>query len=847
MKVFLKDVKNKNYIWSIAAFGIPFVISVIICAFMEIYPFGDNCILHIDMYHQYCPFFMEFREKLVNGESLLYSWNIGLGADFIATYAYYLASPMNWLLLLCPEGLVIEFMTVTTWIKVSLCGLFFFWFLVEKFKLKESDGSYRYETAISALVFSLAYAFSGFVAAYSWNIMWMDSVALAPLVVLGLEQLVKEGKSKLYYITLSLSILSNYYISLIMCIFLVLYFCVLFLEEKQSKIKACLRFAGYSLLAGGTAAVLLIPEALALGNTATAADSAPTTIKWYFGLVEELSRLCIAATPHNGTNYWPNIYCGVFTVFLVLLYCFNTKIRWTKKIPRILLIALFLGGFANNILAYIWHGLHFPNSLPARQSFLFILVMLMIGFETYQKKEGNKIWHVVLVAVVSVLVLFLGSTKMDAEFVEPSSFWLTIVFVAAYALCFIIDRIGTEKMKVWVSGLVVGLAAGEIIINMAITGYYSLDRNAYLQKMQDYKVLLEIAEADARFDVDREQDVFYRVEDYERKTKNDDSLYGYASGTLFSSLTNARISDFYKSVYMESGKNMYCYNGATPVISAMLSTKYMLSDNAEGENALRNLIGSSNGYYLYENTYSLPLGFMMDEEAVKSWEESTEEKIQQINELGYALGIPQSIIYPVDMKMEIENGITTISISADGLYYADYEKCTSGNLTISINDGPGTRYSKTTHRYLLEVGECKAGDVVTIKNTDDSQITFRLYRINMAAVEKAFNQLNTQTMFLEKADDAYIRGSIYVTDPGRMIFSIPYESGWKIYVDGQETEMLAFQEAFLSVYLEEGQHTIELKYMTPGLAIGAIISVICIGLFILTEKMRKKEIKWAKN
>ena len=63
---------------------------------------------------------------------------------------------------------------------------------------------------------------------------------------------------------------------------------------------------------------------------------------------------------------------------------------------------------------------------------------------------------------------------------------------------------------------------------------------------------------------------FYRVEDTGRLTKNDDTRYGYASGTHFSSLMNINVSHFYQALYMEGGKNFYCYNGATPVTSAML-------------------------------------------------------------------------------------------------------------------------------------------------------------------------------------------------------------------------------------------------------------------------------------
>lgn len=54
--------------------------------------------------------------------------------------------------------------------------------------------------------------------------MWLDSVVLLPLIVLGLERLVKEHKGLLYTITLGLAILSNYYIAIMICLSMVIYF-----------------------------------------------------------------------------------------------------------------------------------------------------------------------------------------------------------------------------------------------------------------------------------------------------------------------------------------------------------------------------------------------------------------------------------------------------------------------------------------------------------------------------------------------------------------------------------------------------------------------------------------------
>ena len=237
---------RKKCYWYGLAFLIPLLLSIAICAGNGVYPFGEQCILHVDMYHQYCPFFTEFLNKLQNGGSLMYTWREGLGSDFVALYAYYLASPLNWLLILWPKAYVIEFMTLTILIKIGVAGLCMFLFLDAHFALEQKGRVLLW----TALVFSFAYALSGFVAAYSWDIMWMDGVALAPLIYAGLERLVKEGRAALYYISLSVAILANYYIGMIICVFLVFYFLFLFLEQRAQRGRAFLQFVWYSLLAG---------------------------------------------------------------------------------------------------------------------------------------------------------------------------------------------------------------------------------------------------------------------------------------------------------------------------------------------------------------------------------------------------------------------------------------------------------------------------------------------------------------------------------------------------------------------------------------------------------------------
>ncbi len=820
-----------NRKWMFLAFFLPFAACLGICIGAGVYPFGSNCILHVDMYHQYCPFFTEFLEKLQNGGSLQYSWKLGLGSDFVSLYAYYLASPLNWLLIFCPKSLVIEFMTLAVLVKIGVCGFSFFLFLKGSYSLIGKDGRLHRNTAFPALVFSTAYALSGFIAAYSWDIMWLDCVALAPLIVLGLEKLVKEKKPALYYAALSISILSNYYISIMICLFLVLYFLILFLEQQEGRWKALGNFVLYSLLAGGTGAVLLIPEIKILAYTDSSGAGLPEKTEWYFHLLSELSRSCVTAEPYLGDEHWPNLYAGSFGILLLFLFVMNRKISWKRKLPRLLLAAFFLVSFANNQLDFIWHGFHFPNSLPARQSFLYIFLILTIGFETVRMQKGIKLWHVGIALALSLALLTGGALTTEETVTEPLCFFLTGAFLVCYVLLFFLMRISDRQRRTMFRRFTFCLAIGELIINMAVTGFYITDRTAYRSKMEDYeKLLAQIPEDGA----------FYRVEDPQRKTKNDDALYGYPSASIFSSLMNLNVSHYYQSVFMEGGRNFFCYNGATPLTSAMLSVKYILSDSALEESPALTLAAQEGKQYLYESNFCLPLGYIMPEEVIEEWDISHHYRVSNLNELASLLGAGGDMLIPVSCETEVTRGSTELSPKAEGYYFAAYQTCTSDTLTETVSNGRSRTFSKTTHRYLLDLGYCRAGDTITISNGKEEMISFQVYRLDFDAVQAACETLGRQTMKMEAFTDTQIEGRISVTEAGRLLLTVPCESGWTLYVDGKETKITAFEDAFISVYLEEGEHRIRLVYRTPGLAEGGAVSAFCLCVFVLLQLGRRK-------
>ncbi len=824
---------NKKWAY-LLAFGIPFVAYVIMLAAAGVFPFGDKCVLHVDMYHQYCPFFTEFLDKLQSGDSLLYSFNVGLGSDFVALYAYYLASPLNWLLIIWPSAYVIEFMTLVIVLKVAGCGLTMFYYLKGHFGFEEEQGRFGVSSFVPALVFSTAYAFSGYIAAYYWDVMWLDCVMLFPLIALGLERLVKEKKPALYYVALAVSILSNYYISIIICIFLVFYFLVMYLEVKESNLKTVGRFLFYSALAGGTGAVLLLPEIKILSYSGSSFTGMPDAIEWYFDLISEMTRSFTMAETYTGTSHWPNLYAGSFTLLLVVLYVLNREIPLYKRIIRAATLVFFWVSFSNNYLDFIWHGLHFPSSLPARQSFLYIFIVLVLGYHALRELASTSLGNVGGAAVIWLVVIALGYYNGEAEGVSDQALLLTALLIAAYAILILLVKTSESRTKQRLSAIFCLVAMIEIIANMAATGIYTISRTSYLSKVDDYDNLLEIAEEES----DGE---FYRLEDTERKTKSDSSLYGYSSVTTFSSLMNLNVSHLYQSVRMEGGKNFYCYNGATPLWSALLSVKYVITDWATEDNDLMTLVGQSGSYYLYENNYYTSLGFILPSGISDLWDNSSSDKVSNLNGLASCLGASGDLlVYDEGAATLDESGTTTVAVSEDGYYYVNYTSTSASTITVTNPNSGSTTYSKASHKYLLDLGYLTAGQTATLKNSASESIEYTIYRLNMDALDEAYETINAQTMELETYTSTEITGTIDVTEAGDLFFSIPAEDGWTLYVDGVKTEWTTFKDAFITVSLTEGTHTIRLVYHTPYLLVGALCSLACIAIFAVSMVWLRK-------
>ena len=372
MKHSLRGKIKWNYL--LIAFLLPFLGMLTVMLLSRYEPFGHYSMLYSDMYHQYFPFFVAFREALRGGHSLLYTWSVGMGMDYLGLISYYLASPLNLFSVLVPESWTLEFFSLLMPVKLGLASLFFAVFLKNMFHRND----------LSIALFGGFYGLCAWALGYQWNVMWLDTFALLPLVALGTVKLIQEKKFVLYTLTLFLSVYANYYIGFFTCIFVfLLFFSVEICRWRGWKVffRDLCRIALFSILAIGMTAILELPALAALGDTQSSVNKFPTGFRLniasdhtFLGLLDAMRQVAgnmggaIEPTFKEGL---PNLYCGVGSILLAILFLMSEDVKLRDKLCCVFLLLFFNVSFIIRQLDYIWHGFHFTNMIPYRFSFLY--------------------------------------------------------------------------------------------------------------------------------------------------------------------------------------------------------------------------------------------------------------------------------------------------------------------------------------------------------------------------------------------------------------------------------------------------------------------------------------------
>lgn len=809
------------------SFFLPLIIMIAIFAVRGIFPFGDNVYLRSDMYHQYCPFFSELWDKIRNGGSLFYSWEAGLGSNFTALYGYYLSSPLNWFIGFFPHNYIIELMNIIILIKLSLASTAFTYYIDKRFNTHN----------ITISIFGMFYALSGFTAAFSWNLMWFDCVLLLPLVLLGLERLVNEDKGILYTVTLGLTILSNYYIAIMVCISLVFYFLVLLItmpvpEKKSVYLQKIGYFTLFSLLAGALSAAILLPELYALGLTASSDISFPKTLTQYFSVVTVLNRQLANTEVCIGLEHLPNVYCGVAVFLLYPLYIFNKKISLREKIAKSILLFVFIFAFSFNIPNFIWHGFHYPNSLPARQSFIYIFILLTMCFDAYKDiKDYSGSQIAKSFGLFLIYLLWLDHTKGDND---PG--YAILLVNAIFMLLYVIIAFLYKKDKIKIHFIVFLLfcvSCIECTMNMEETGYSTTGRSAYFKDYDSVQTLTD--------ELSQTDDSFYRIaKAFGYRSKNDAAWHNFNSASVFSSTAYAGITDLFGRLGLEHSMNAYADHGATPLVYSMFDIKYILSNKQINDDYTLELVDIVDSEYLYRAKYTLPLGYMVNKDINENWNYSTSNPFAVQNDFVLDNTGIFSLFTSIDFIDKDKNGIT-IEIENDEHVYVYIANKSVKTAKVSIGDS-NENFAGINHGRMIDLGWQTAGTNIEIVDKDgEESLNAMVYTMDTDKFIDAFNILNSQGLNVTAYSDTKLTGTINVNEAGILMLSIPYDPSWTLKVNGVKTDITEIAEALIGVELEPGEYTIELSFTPRGYRLGMLISISALFILFIVYCFYRKE------
>ena len=126
-----------------------------------------------------------YHEWMWTGHFTLFDPTVYLGVNSIGSNAYYgLFSPFNLIIVLLPRQAVPTSLAICSITKLACAGLFFSMYMKHAFKVKDTV----------ARVCGIAYGFAGWGAFYLWYNNYQDILVFFPLVLLGIEKVLKDNK-----------------------------------------------------------------------------------------------------------------------------------------------------------------------------------------------------------------------------------------------------------------------------------------------------------------------------------------------------------------------------------------------------------------------------------------------------------------------------------------------------------------------------------------------------------------------------------------------------------------------------------------------------------------------------
>ena len=813
-----------------------------------IYWNSDTSPLLGDGFHQYVIFDIALRNILHGNGSLFYTFTSGLGLNFYALSSYYLGSFLSPLVYFFDLTNMPDAVYLTTLLKFGLIGLSTYFSLNKLFQSIPKP---------LKLALSTSYALMSFTVSQLEIKTWLDVFILIPLIITGLHLLITEKKFLLYFTSLSILFIQNYYFGYMTALFLIFwYLCQISWDFKTRK-SSVLDFVVTSFLAGMASLILTLPTLFDLqthGEKLTEVTKFQTESSWYLDL---FAKQFIGSFDTTKYGAIPMIFVGLLPFILTILFFTLKSIKFHVKLIYAIFFAFLIASFYIEALDLFWQGMHTPNMFLHRYAWIFSTLLIYTAAEVLNRLKEIKVLNF-LASLFPVITGFLATIylKSHYSFLTNLNILLTLEFLVVYSLLLL--AVIKKFISVKLFAILISLF---IMVEMSLHASSQMDgiakewgfasRSAYNQDipaMESFSTYIE--------------DPFTRTEKLETQTGNDSMKFNYNGISQFSSVRNRSASSTLDKLgFKSSGTNLNLrYANNSILADSLFGIQYNISDSPIDKYGFKDIYQKDN-LTLYENQYSLPIAFASQSvyNDVKFNEHTLDNQTSFLNQLAnvdfdYFSPIPYDKTENTDDLISVtsssnENATIQyqIEVPENSQVYLSFTNLHFSNdkqkqVDILIN---GEKKTFTTDNVFsfFNLGYTKEKKTFNIHVSfpGNSQVSFEsptFYRLDTQTLTEAIQKIKEQPVTVSTSKNK-VFATYDVQQDTSIFFTIPYDKGWSAYQDGKKIEIKQAQTGFMKVDVPKGKGTITLSFIPNGFITGAICSFTSLLLFGIYNHRRK--------
>lgn len=846
MKLFFK-----TYWTYFVSFIIPIIIMIGVYLSQGIYWNSDTSPLLGDGFHQYVIFDVALRNILHRNGSLFYTFTSGLGLNFYALSSYYLGSFLSPLVYFFDLTNMPDAVYLTTLLKFGLIGLSTYFSLNKLFQSIPKP---------LKLALSTSYALMSFSVSQLEIKTWLDVFILIPLIITGLHLLITEKKFSLYFTSLSILFIQNYYFGYMTALFLIFwYLCQISWDFKTRK-SSFLDFVFTSFLAGMASLIMTLPTLFDLqthGEKLTEVTKFQTENSWYLDL---FAKQFIGSFDTTKYGAIPMIFVGLLPFILTILFFTLKSIKFHVKLIYAIFFTFLIASFYIEALDLFWQGMHTPNMFLHRYAWIFSTLLIYTAAEVLNRLREIKVWNF-LISLFLVVTGFLATIylKSHYSFLTDLNILLTLEFLIVYSLLLL--AVIKKFISVNLFAILISLF---IMVEISLNASSQIDgiakewgfasRSAYsrdIPAMESFSTYIG--------------NQFTRTEKLQTQTGNDSMKFNYNGISQFSSVRNrSSSSTLDKLGFKSSGTNLNLrYANNSILADSLFGIQYNISDSPIDKYGFKDIYQKDN-LTLYENQYSLPIAVASQSvyNDVKFNEHTLDNQASFLNQLANVnFDYFSPISYEKTEKIENTNDLISVTSSSNEDAAIQYQIEVPENSQVYLsfinlhfsNDKQkkvdilvnGEKKTFTTDNVFsfFNLGYTKEKKTfnINVSFPGNSQVSFEsptFYRLDTKTFTEAIQKIKEQPVTVSTSKNK-VFATYDVQQDTSIFFTIPYDKGWSAYQDGKKIEIKQAQTGFMKVDIPKGKGTITLSFIPNGFITGAICSFTSLLLFGIYNHRRK--------